>query len=101
MKILKKRISQYSTIELIELARNAISDDVLEKKDFKVYFDVSFTFLQVCKSLNRRKILNNQILNDDEYKLIQKGMSKGELSRLFTEIKIRYDLLILRAYGSI
>ena len=101
MKILKKRISQYSTIELIDLARNAISDDVLEKKDFKAYFDVNFTFLQLCKSLSKRKILNKQILYDDEYKSIKRGMSRGELSRLFTEIKIRYDLLILRVYSSI
>ena len=101
MKILKKKISQYSTIELIELARNAIADDVLEKKDFKTYYDVNFTFLQVCKSLTKRKILNKQILNDDEYKLIRRGMTKGELSRLFTELKIRYDLIMLRRYGDI
>ena len=101
MKKERKKVSEYSSSELIHMARQAVSNYAIEKQKFKAFFNVDFTFLELCKSLNKRKIQGVKIMYDEEYEDVKKGAKDNELRRILIEIQLRYEESLFRLHGDI
>ncbi len=101
MKKGRKKVSEYSSSELIHMARQAVSNYAIEKQKFKTFFNVDFTFLELCKSLNKRKIQGVKIMYDEEYEDVKKGVKDNELRRMLIEIQLRYEESLFRLHGDI
>lgn len=87
----RKRLSQFSSSELIAIARKAIANGKLGSVTFKETYDVDFSFLQLCNSLYKRRICGRRIMSYEEYNEVKNGMKKSGLNGLFLEIQERYE----------
>lgn len=97
MKKTRKKVSEYSSSELIRMARQAISAGVTEDEQFKKVFLVDFSFNQLCLSLYRRRFAGKRIISSAEYKGM-KSLSKDQLAETFFSIMTRYEEAVMIAH---
>ena len=92
----RKKVSEYSTSELIRMARQAISADAT-KDEFKKVFLVDFDFNQLCLSLYRRRYDGKRIISSVEYKEM-KSLSRDQLAETFFSIMTRYEDALMKVH---
>lgn len=90
----KLHLRQYSSFDLLEMAIIAVQKDLTASKDFKDYFKVDFTFLQLCNLLTKRKIWNKPVFTEDDYEIITSAPDKEILINLLKKVKSRNNLTI-------
>ena len=91
----RKNIKEFSSSELIAMARKSIENGELGENTFKEVNDVDFTFIQLCNSLHKRRCCGIRIMTYDEYFDVKNGMKKAGLNILFLEIQKRYEGTLL------
>ena len=91
MKKVRKKISDYSSSELLQMARQAINSDATESERFKIVFGVNFSFAQLCNSLHKRKFAGRHIMTKSEFENAKRCKCSKYLSEMFIEIKDRYE----------
>ena len=94
---MKKRtkVSEFSTSELIHMAKQAISCDATEERKFKSLMRVDFTLIHLCNSLRKRKILGRRIMLKKEIDQVKTCKCKKYLQDMFCEIQERYEELLM------
>lgn len=100
MKRVRKKISDYSSSELLQMARQAINTNSTEAELFKTVFGVNFSFVQLCDSLHRRKFAGRHIMTKSEFENAKKCKCSKYLSEMFIEIKDRYEDSLMAEHDS-
>ena len=90
----KLNLRQYSSFDLLVMAITAVEKDLTAPKDFKTFFGVDFTFLQLCSLLTRRKIWNKPVFTSEEYEIITSEPDKETLVYLLDKVKSRNKVTI-------
>ena len=90
----KRKLKHYTSYDLLEIAVEAVKNDVTDTKNFKKYFNVNFTFLQLCSLLTHRKIFDKTVMTKTEYEKVRAATEKTDLIRLLNEVKTRNTFLI-------
>ena len=97
MRTTRRKVSEYSSSELIRMARQAIGAGTMEKEKFKGVFGVDFGFEQLCLSLYRRRYDGKRVITSTEYKEM-KSLSKDQLAETFFSIMTRYEDAVMRKH---
>ncbi|MBP3255123.1 MAG: hypothetical protein J6M60_01330 [Clostridia bacterium] len=96
----RTKVSEFSTSELIQMARQAIKSNTTDEINFKRIFGVKFNFSHVCNSLHKRKFLGRRIMTSEEVKKAKECKCNKYLSEMFIEIKERYEDWLLEAHDN-
>ena len=91
MNKVRKKVREYSSSELIEMALISAKNGNLGKSTFREVNNVDFTFMQLCSRLNKRRIMGTKVLNNSEYSLLKEGCFKSEIISIFIDVKLRYE----------
>ena len=87
----RRELSQFSSSELIAMAKKSAQNGELGMATFKEVNNVDFSFMQLCSRLNKRKIMGRRVLNNFEYSKLKEGCIKAEIVNIFIDVMIRYE----------
>ena len=91
-----QNLRQYSSFDLLEMAINAVNLDLTDSNAFREYFNVNFTFLQLCSILTKRKIWNKQVLSNEDYEIITSNPDKETLTALLDKARERNNITLAK-----
>ena len=90
-----KTLKKISPYDLLEMALKGAEKGIITSQQFKEFFDVDFTFLQLCQSLTKNKIWNKIVLTKEEYGIIKDNLyDKERIIKLLKEVKQRNTVTI-------
>ena len=90
-----KTLKRFTPYDLLEIALKSAENNIINSQQFKEFFDVDFTFLQLCQSLTKKKIWNKIVLTKEEYGIIKDNLyDKERIIKLLKEVKQRNTITI-------
>ena len=92
----RKRVTDFSSGALIKMGREAATNGNMGLDTFKEVNNVSFSFLELCLSLYKRKMNKRRILCSDEFTRIKAGAKKSEIVEIFDEVDKRFEELVFQ-----